>query len=83
VRLSVLVPASAERVELLGDFTLWEAVLMERRGEGWSLDMDVDVGTHHYGYLVDGEWYVPDSEPNVVADEWGRRNAILVIEGVD
>jgi hypothetical protein len=83
VRLTLEPPASAERVEVLGDFTLWEAVSMERLGGRWSLELDVQGGTHHYGYLVDGEWYVPDDGRPVVADEWGRSSAILVIEGVD
>jgi hypothetical protein len=72
-------PMSAARVELLGDFTLWESVPMTRDGNGWEVELEVAVGAHHYGYLVDGEWYVPDDEPSV-PDEWGRMSAILVIE---
>jgi hypothetical protein len=83
VRMSVEPPAGASRVEVLGDFTLWEAVPMQRDGERWTLDLDVGVGTHHFGYLVDGEWYVPEGQESVVPDEWGRMTAILVIEGAE
>jgi hypothetical protein len=83
VRLSVQPPAGTVRVEVLGDFTLWESVPMERGSDGWSVELDVPVGTHHYGYLVDGAWYVPADEGSVVPDEWGRMSAILVIEGVN
>ena len=81
VRLSVEPPSGAERVEVVGDFTLWEAVPMQRDGKGWVVDLEVEAGTHHYGYLVDGEWYLPEDQENVVPDEWGRMSAILVIEG--
>jgi hypothetical protein len=83
VRMSVEPPAGASRVEVLGDFTLWETVPMRREGERWVLDLDVEVGTHHFGYLVDGEWYVPEDQESVVPDEWGRMTAILVIEGIE
>jgi len=81
VRMSVAPPAGAQRVDLLGDFTLWEAVPMRREGERWVAEVNVSLGTHHFGYLVDGEWFVPEEEENVVADEWGRTSAILVIDG--
>jgi hypothetical protein len=83
IRLSVEAPARASRVALLGDFTLWEAVPMQRDGERWQVEVEVPVGTHHYGFLVDDEWYVPDDTRDVVPDEWGRVSAILVIEGAD
>jgi hypothetical protein len=46
-------------------------------------EVDVANGTHHYGFLVDDEWYVPDDARDVVPDEWGRLSAILVIEGAN
>jgi hypothetical protein len=80
VRILVHAPARAGRVELVGDFTVWEALPMTRRGDRWELELEVEVGTHHYGYLVDGEWFMPEDERNVVPDEWGRVSGILVIE---
>jgi len=47
------------------------------------VEVTMEPGTHHFGYVVDGEWYVPENEQSVVADEWGRTNAILVIEGAN
>ena len=81
VRLSVEAPEGANRVQLLGDFTLWAPIPMRRNGDRWIAELDVGVGTYHYGFLVDDEWYVPDDAPDVVPDEWGRRSATLVIEG--
>lgn len=81
IRFSVDAPAGATHVQLLGDFTLWDPLPMRREGDRWIVELDVPVGTHHFGFLVDDEWYVPDDAPDVVPDEWGRRSATLVIEG--
>ena len=81
VRLRVTPAAPATSVQILGDFTLWEPVPMTRDGDAWVLDLQVPTGTHHFGFLVDDEWYVPDDTPDVVPDEWGRLSATLVIEG--
>jgi len=83
VRIGVDAPDGAREVSVLGDFTLWDAVPMQRDGDRWIAEVDVPYGTHHYGFLVDDEWYVPEDTQDVVPDEWGRLSAILVIEGVE
>jgi hypothetical protein len=80
VRIRVEVPQGAERVEVLGDFTVWEPVAMAPRRGGWEVELEVPPGAHHYGFLADGEWYLPEGEPSAVPDEWGRLSAILVVE---
>jgi hypothetical protein len=82
VRIRIEAPESAERVEVLGDFTLWEPVAMTPRPGGWEAEIEVTPGTHRYGFLTDDEWYLPEDEPSAVPDEWGRMTAILVIEAV-
>jgi hypothetical protein len=81
--MTVDAPDHARAVALLADFTLWDAVPMQRRGGRWEVRIEVPAGTHHYGFLIDDEWYVPGDTRDVVPDEWGRVSAILVIEGVD
>jgi hypothetical protein len=83
VRIAIGAPAGARAVALMGDFTMWDPVPMRRDGRQWVVDVDVAYGTHHYGFLVNDEWYLPDDVQDVVADEWGRDTAILVIEGVN
>ena len=83
VRVTVEVPRDATSVQLLGDFTLWDPAPMRRVGNQWVLEVDVVEGTHHYGFLVNDEWYLPGDTKDVVPDEWGRESAILVIEGVN
>jgi hypothetical protein len=80
VRFRVRPPRGTEKVELMGDFTFWEAVPMTRDGDVWALEMEVPDGIHHFGFLTDEVWYIPEDAPDAVADEWGRKNATLVIE---
>jgi hypothetical protein len=67
-------------VEILGDFTLWEPLPMRADGTRWSVQLQIPEGTHHFGFLADGDWYLPEDAPDSVADEWGRKNATIVIE---
>lgn len=71
--------SGAERVEVVGDFTAWRPVAMERRGSEWEVEIAVPPGTYHYGFRVDGTWYVPEGLPGNVPDEWGQENATLVV----
>ena len=80
VRLSVEAPEDAE-VAVTGAFTLWAPVAMAWDGQLWTVELAIEPGTHHFGFLINDEWHVPDDAPDVVPDEWGRMNATLVIEG--
>jgi hypothetical protein len=81
VRIHVRPPRGSGTVQVLGDFTLWEPVGMEKEGTAWIVELEIPAGTHHFGFLVDGSWFLPEDAPDAVPDEWGRRNATLVIEG--
>lgn len=80
IRFAIQAP-EAGTVALLGDFTLWQPLAMTRNGGEWVLEVAVPAGTHHYGFTMDGEWYLPDDAPDAFTDEWGRRSATLVVEG--
>lgn len=71
----------AERVVLLGDFTGWEPVPLERVDGHWSATVRVEPGVYHFGFRVDGEWLVPEHASGQVNDDWGRTNATLVVPG--
>lgn len=71
--------ARAERVEVIGGFTDWEPRAMRRGPDRWMLELWVPTGVHHFGFLVDGDWFVPEGHPGNVPDEWGRTNATLVV----
>ena len=46
-------------VQLVGDFTQWEAcpINLQRGLDGvWRAVVELKQGTHHYRFLVDGQW---------------------------
>jgi 1,4-alpha-glucan branching enzyme len=49
----------ALKVQLMGDFTRWEEqpIRMEKDARGvWQTAVELAPGTHHYRFVVDGEW---------------------------
>jgi len=78
VRFSLRRPEAGE-VALLGDFTGWSAVPMRQEDGRWTLELELEPGAYHFGFRVDGEWYVPTGASGTVSDEWGRTNATLVV----
>jgi hypothetical protein len=53
---------------------------MSSDGTLWSVQVEIPNGVHHFGFLADGDWFLPDDAPDSVPDEWGRKNATIVIE---
>ena len=80
VEIQLDAPKGTLRVELIGDFTFWDPVAMNHDGALWSVEIEIPYGIHHFGFLTDGDWYVPEDAPDSVPDEWGRMNATIVIE---
>jgi hypothetical protein len=69
----------AESVSVLGDFSGWEEIAMERTGDTWMARLSLPPGVYHFGFRVDGAWYVPEDAPGRVSDEYGQVNATLVV----
>jgi len=49
----------AVSVQLVGDFTHWQErpINLQKGADGiWRTTVELDPGTHHYRFLVDGEW---------------------------
>ena len=50
----------AGSVQLVGDFTQWqERPINLRKGTDgvWRATVELNPGTHHYRFIVDGEWH--------------------------
>ena len=46
-------------VQLVGDFTQWEErpINLQKSMDGvWLITIELKPGTHHYRFLVDGQW---------------------------
>jgi 1,4-alpha-glucan branching enzyme len=55
---SLLAP-DASSVQLAGDFTQWQErpINLQKDADGiWRAAVKLPPGTHHYRFLVDGEW---------------------------
>ena len=70
---------AAQRIEVLGDFSGWEPTVMVHDGRAWVLEISLEAGTYHFGFLADGEWFVPEDAPGLVSDDWGQMNATIVV----
>ncbi len=49
----------ATSVQLVGDFTHWQdnPINLQKDADGvWRKTLPLPPGTHHYRFLVDGEW---------------------------
>lgn len=69
----------AERVAVVGDFSGWSEVPLERRDGTWVVELTLEPGLYHYGFVVDGEWHVPEGVPGRTEDEWGRPTAVFLV----
>jgi 1,4-alpha-glucan branching enzyme len=50
---------NAMSVQLVGDFTQWQErpINLLKGADGvWRTTVDLSPGTHHYRFLVDGQW---------------------------
>ena len=69
----------AMSVLLAGDFTRWQeaAIQMKKQTGGlWKTTVELRPGTHHYRFLVDGQWR-DDPECTVrVPNPYGGENSV-------
>lgn len=70
----------AQRVEVSGDFTSWQAVSLARgRLSYWEMTIRVGKGTHRFNVRVDGrEWIVPANVARV-RDEFSGDVGVVVV----
>jgi hypothetical protein len=76
--LSLRAPA-AGTVECAGEFTSWEKVPMLSDGNAWRVTLPIAPGVYHFGFFVDGEWYVPPGAPGLTEDDWGETQATIIV----
>lgn len=69
----------ASRVQLTGDLTDWQPVAMQRTDDGWELRLAVAPGLYRFGFLVDGNWYLPADADGRTTDDWGGEQATLLV----
>lgn len=75
----VRAPAS-ERVEVMADFTNWDAVALVRTPAGvWEITLPIAPGQHHLNVRLDGgDWVVPTNVARVT-DEFGGVVGLILV----
>lgn len=72
---------SARDVQLVGDFSDWEplenSMIQEKGKPMWTGVISLKAGTYQYKFIVDGEWTVDPSNPEVVTTPMGVRNSAV------
>lgn len=79
-RVLLIHAAGASRVEVSGDFTDWDPVVLEPRGSGsWLVAAPLAPGTYRFNVRLDGgEWMVPAGVTRL-KDEFGGDVGVLVV----
>lgn len=70
---------TAMSVQLVGGFTHWQEkpIQMQKGTNGiWTATVELEPGTHHYRFLVDGEWRDDPECTLHVANPFGSQNAV-------
>ena len=69
----------ATSVEVMGDFTNWSPVMLQRDGDVWRLSRALSAGSHRMALRIDGgEWTTPANLPRVVDDLGGTVGLLTV-----
>lgn len=79
----VIYRPNADRTEIIGTFTQWKPVAMEKTGRDgyWSLTLKLQEGEYQYSYLVeDGQQITDPTVPERVQDDFGGENSIITIK---
>ena len=69
-------------VQLVGNFTHWQEkpVSLKRQKDGvWRATVSLEPGTHHYRFLVDGQWRDDPNCPTRVPNSFGSENCLCVV----
>jgi 1,4-alpha-glucan branching enzyme len=70
---------TAVSVQLVGDFTHWSKspINLRKGADGiWRTAIELEPGTHHYRFLVDGQWRDDPECTLRVPNPYGGHNAV-------
>lgn len=73
---------AAVSVQLVGDFTDWQRrpMSLQKGVDGvWRTSVDLEPGTYHYRFLVDGEWRDDPECTLRVTNPFGSENAVRLV----
>ena len=74
---------AAMSVQLVGDFTQWQerpVTLQKEAGGVWRAQVELPAGTHHYRFIVDGQWQDDPDCTVRVPNPYGGQNMVRKVE---
>ncbi|MCX7716479.1 MAG: glycogen-binding domain-containing protein [Endomicrobia bacterium] len=74
----VLHQPNAKIVQIAGDFTKWEPVMLAKKNGVWELKVKLKPGEYRYIYIIDGKPYL-DPNKDVYEDLFGNKNSVICI----
>lgn len=73
---------SAKSVFVSGSFNDWnssrDALSKDKKGV-WRATLPLKTGTHQYKFVVDGNWMIDPSNPQISDDGYGGKNSVLEV----
>jgi Glycogen recognition site of AMP-activated protein kinase len=72
-----------DSVCLSGDFNGWssESHCLQRKGEGWSIQLALPPGSYRYGFVIDKRDWAWDPGALIQEDDgFGKKNSLLLID---
>lgn len=79
----VIYQPEARQAALIGSFSNWQTLEMQRAGQlgYWEVIVDLPPGEHRYSFLLDGNRRMPDpTRPVREQDDFGGSNSIVTIQ---
>jgi hypothetical protein len=79
----VIYRPDASQADIIGTFTGWQPVSMEKIGASgyWSLTLNLGEGEYQYSYVVeDGQQITDPTVPERVKDDFGGENSVITIK---
>jgi len=70
---------SAQQVEVIGDFTNWQRVKLKNQNGSWYKKFYLKPGRYKYIYVIDNDTFFLEPEKEVLEDDFGNKNSVLVI----
>ncbi len=70
---------NAGSVYITGDFNQWskKGFPMKRKGDVWSISLNLSEGKHLYKFIVDGKWILDPGNKLWEQNEYGTGNSII------
>lgn len=81
IRVSLAITEEIKEARLMGSFTSWQSNSIEMVSDGDSLHayVTLDVGSHLYQFIANGNEFPDPSNPNQMANGFGGFNSILKV----